>query len=51
LAKDRVKTLAATARMMPDLLRERKKIFAKAATSPQKHLDFLLRLTDDTAVF
>jgi GT2 family glycosyltransferase len=50
-AKDRVKTLGATARLMPELLRERKELFANAASSPQKHLEFLLRLTDDAAVF
>ena len=46
-AKDRVKTLATTAGLMPQLLRERKELFANAASSPEKHLDFLLQLTDD----
>jgi GT2 family glycosyltransferase len=43
-AKDRVKTLAATAGLMPQLLRERKELFGKAASSPEQHLDFLLQL-------
>jgi GT2 family glycosyltransferase len=43
-AKDRIKTLAATAGLMPQLLRERKELFGNAASSPEKHLDFLLRL-------
>jgi GT2 family glycosyltransferase len=43
-AKDRIKTLASTAGLMPQLLRERKQLFGDAASSPEKHLDFLLRL-------
>jgi GT2 family glycosyltransferase len=46
-AKDRIKTLAATARLLPQLFRERKELFRNADSSPQKHLDFLLQLTDD----
>jgi hypothetical protein len=33
-----------TAGLVPQLLRERKTLFAHASTSPEKHLDFLLRL-------
>jgi GT2 family glycosyltransferase len=47
--KDRVKTLASTAGLMPQLIRERKELFGNAASSPEKHLDFLLQLTDDEA--
>lgn len=43
-AKERIKTLAATAGLMPQLLRDRKQLFGDAASSPEKHLDFLLRL-------
>jgi GT2 family glycosyltransferase len=43
-AKDRVDVLAQTARLVPRLLRERKTLFGDANTSPEKHLDFLLRL-------
>jgi len=50
-AKDRAKTLAATAGLMPQLLRERKELFGNAGSSPEKHLDFLLQLTDDAVRF
>ena len=43
-AKDRMQVLAHTAGLIPQLLRERKTLFAHASTSPEKHLDFLLRL-------
>jgi GT2 family glycosyltransferase len=43
-AKDRIRVLARTAGLVPQLLRERKTLFAHASTSPEKHLDFLLRL-------
>jgi len=43
-AKDRIQVLAHTASLVPQLLRERKTLFAHASTSPEKHLDFLLRL-------
>ena len=43
-AKDRLRILAQTAYLIPQLLRERKILFAEARTSPEKHLDFLLRL-------
>lgn len=46
-ARDRVKTLAATAGLLPELLRDRKELFRSAGSSPEKHLDFLLQLTDD----
>jgi hypothetical protein len=50
-AKDRIQVLARTAGLVPQLLRERKTLFAHASTSPEKHLDFLLRLTDGPAQF
>ncbi|MCU1243189.1 MAG: putative glycosyltransferase [Candidatus Acidoferrum typicum] len=50
-AKDRIKTLVSTAGLMPQLLRERKELFGNAASSPEKHLDFLLKLTDDAVRF
>jgi GT2 family glycosyltransferase len=50
-AKDRIQVLAHTACLIPQLLRERKTLFAHASTSPEKHLDFLLRLTDGPAQF
>jgi GT2 family glycosyltransferase len=46
-AKDRIKTLASTGALIPELLRERKELFGNTASSPEKHLDFLLQLTDD----
>ena len=49
-AKDRLKTLASTAGLIPQLLRERKELFGKATSSPEKHLDFLLELSDDAVV-
>jgi len=48
-AKDRIKTLAATAGLLPQLLRERRELFSDAASSPETHLDFLLQLTDKAA--
>lgn len=48
-AKDRVKTLVATAGLTPRLLQERKELFNNAGSSPEKHLAFLLQLTDDIA--
>jgi GT2 family glycosyltransferase len=50
-AKDRIKILASTAGLMPQLLRERKELFGKAGSSPEKQLDFLLQLTDDAVRF
>jgi GT2 family glycosyltransferase len=43
-AKDRLTILAQTACLIPQLLRERKILFADAGASPEKQLDFLLRL-------
>jgi GT2 family glycosyltransferase len=43
-AKDRVKVLARMAGLVPRLLHERKILFGEARSSPEKHLDFLLRL-------
>jgi GT2 family glycosyltransferase len=48
-AKDRLTILAQTAYLIPQLLRERKILFAEASTAPEKHLDLLLRL-DEAAV-
>ena len=45
-AKERIKVLADMARLMPQLLRERKALFENAASSPEKHLKFLLRLSE-----
>jgi GT2 family glycosyltransferase len=50
-AKDRIQVLAHTARLVPQLLRERETLFEHASTSPEKHLDFLLRLTDGPGQF
>jgi len=50
-AKDRINTLVATAGLMPQLLRERKELFRNARSSPEKHLDLLLQLTDDAVRF
>jgi hypothetical protein len=46
-AKDRIQTLASTAALIPQLRRERKELFGNTTSSPEKHLDFLLQLTDD----
>ena len=51
LAKERLEILAQTANLIPQLLRERKTLFALAGSSPEKQLDLLLRLTDDPAHF
>jgi GT2 family glycosyltransferase len=45
-ATDRIKTLADIAGLVPQLLRERKALFENAGSSPEKHLDFLLQLSD-----
>lgn len=45
VAIDRLQVLAQTAVLIPQLRRERKEIFRDAGTTPEKHLDFLLRLT------
>ena len=50
-AKDRLTILAQTACLIPQLLRERKTLFAEAGTAPEKHLDLLLRFTHDPALF
>ena len=46
-ARNRIETLVATAGLVPELRRERKSLFRNAKSSPQKHLEFLLRLTDN----
>jgi len=48
-AKDRVKTLAEMAGLVPQLLREKKALFENAGGSPEEHLDFLLRLSEAAA--
>jgi len=48
-AKDRIKTLAATAVCCPRLLRERRELFSARLVSPETHLDFLLQLNDKAA--
>ena len=45
-AKDRAKILADMAELVPQLLREKNTLFENAGSSPEKHLDFLLRLSD-----
>jgi len=45
-ARNRIEMLVATAGLVPELLRERKDLFGNANSSPEKHLEFLLRLTD-----
>jgi GT2 family glycosyltransferase len=50
-AKDRIAILSQTAGLVPQLLRERKMLFGEPGTSPEKHLDFLLRLTDGSGHF
>jgi GT2 family glycosyltransferase len=45
-ATDRIKTLADIAGLVPQLLRERKALFENAGSSPEKHLDFLLQLSE-----
>jgi len=50
-AQDRIKVLAHTAGLVPQLLAERKMLFDQTNSSPEEHLNFLLRLTDDRAEF
>ncbi len=45
-AKDRIRTLATVAGMLPELFRERKKLFREAGVTPTAQLDSLLRLSD-----
>lgn len=46
-ARNRIETLVATAGLLPELLREREKLFANANSCPEKQLEFLLRLAED----
>jgi GT2 family glycosyltransferase len=50
-AKDRIAILAHMAGLVPRLLRERKALFESADSSPEKHLDFLLQLSNELAHF
>jgi hypothetical protein len=45
LAIDRIGILARMAGLAPQLLREKKMLFASAGSSPDEHLGALLRLT------
>jgi GT2 family glycosyltransferase len=47
-ARDRIRILAEMAGLVPQLIRERKILFENARRSAAAHLDFLLRLTEDT---
>jgi GT2 family glycosyltransferase len=44
VARDRIKVLRETGDLVPQLLREREKLFGATRRSPEKHLDFLLGL-------
>jgi GT2 family glycosyltransferase len=44
-ARDRVKTLVAVAGMLPQILRERRKLFAAAGVTPTTHLEAMLQLS------
>jgi GT2 family glycosyltransferase len=46
-AKDRIGILFQMAGLSAQLLREKRALFRDANSSPEEHLDFLLRLTDD----
>ena len=46
-AMDRIGVLFQMAGLSAQLLREKKALFNDASSSPEEHLDFLLRLTDD----
>jgi GT2 family glycosyltransferase len=46
-AVDRVEVLFQMAGLARQLLREKRALFGNASSSPEKHLEFLLRLTDD----
>jgi GT2 family glycosyltransferase len=46
-AKDRTKILAQMAGLAPQLLREKKMLFARAGRSPSQHLVSMLQLTDE----
>ena len=49
-AKDRIRVLAQTAALTPQLLQERKELFCGVSNSPEQQLAFLLRLTEETRV-
>jgi hypothetical protein len=46
-AGDRIGVLFHMAGLVTQLLREKRALFRNASSSPEEHLDFLLRLTDD----
>jgi GT2 family glycosyltransferase len=48
-AEDRVKTLAEMSGLVPELLREKRGLFENTGSSPDEHLDFLLRLSETAA--
>jgi GT2 family glycosyltransferase len=48
-ATDRIGVLFQMAGLSAQLLREKRALFSDASSSPEEHLDFLLRLTDDDA--
>ena len=45
-AIDRTETLVAVAGMLPELLREKAKLFSESGSTPAQHLEMLLRLSD-----
>jgi GT2 family glycosyltransferase len=51
LAKDRIMILAGFGLLVPKLFRERKVLFKSADTSPEKHLQSLLGLTNEHSSF
>ena len=51
LAKDRIKILIELGFLVPKLFRERKLLFKSAGSSPEKHLGYLLGLTDENSSF
>jgi hypothetical protein len=46
-AADRIGVLLHMAWLVPQLLREKRTLFGNANSTPEKQLEFLLRLTDD----
>jgi GT2 family glycosyltransferase len=51
LAKERIKILMKLGFLAPNLFRERKVLFKSAGSSPEKHLGFLLGLTNEHSSF
>ncbi len=50
-ARDRIEVLREMAGLIPQLRREKKMLFRNAGSSPEKELDFLLRLKEDGDVW